>query len=154
MIETTLGNLTAAVLRQADAIEALNAILAGLAAKADAQSPKKLTLQEPEPEPEPEPKAKAKAKAKPEPEVPAAPEAKAEAKPEHQGPPPAGKKDVTREQIQAKVRDLLNTDDATKKVRKAAIAKALAAITGGTPKISAVPDESLGKLMVELDVIA
>lgn len=152
MIETTLGNLTAAVLRQADAIEALNAILAGLAAKADAQSPKKLTFQESEPDPKA--KGKGKAKPEPEPEVPAAPEAKAEAKPEHQGPPPAGKKDVTREQIQAKVRDLLNTDDATKKVRKAAIAKALAAITGGTPKISAVPDESLGKLMVELDVIA
>jgi len=148
MIETTLENLTTAVTRQAEAVEALNAILAGLAAKADAQAPKKLAFQEPEPEP------KAKAKAKPEPEVSAAPEAKAEAKPEHQGPPPAGKKDVTREQIQAKVRDLLNTDDATKKVRKAAIAKALAAITGGTPKIGAVPDESLGKLMVELDVIA
>lgn len=148
MIETAIENLTTAITRQAEAVESLNAILAGLAAKADAQAPKKLTFQEPEPEP------KAKAKAKPEPEVPAAPEAKAEAKPEHQGPPPAGKKDVTREQIQAKVRDLLNTDDATKKVRKAAIAKALAAITGGTPKISAVPDESLGKLMVELDVIA
>ena len=146
MIETTIESLATAITRQAEAVESLNAILAGLAAKADAQSPKKLTFQEPEPEP--------KAKAKPEPEVPAAPEAKAEAKPEHQGPPPAGKKDVTREQIQAKVRDLLNTDGATKKVRKAAIAKALAAITGGTPKISAVPDESLGKLMVELDVIA
>lgn len=148
MIETTLENLTTAVIRQAEAVEVLNAILAGLAAKADVQAPKKLVSQEPEP------KVKAKAKAKPEPEVPAAPEAKAEAKPEHQGPPPAGKKDVTREQIQAKIRDLLNTDDATKKARKAAIAKALAAITGGTPKISAVPDESLGKLMVELDVIA
>lgn len=148
MIETTIENLATAITRQAEAIESLNAILAGLAAKADAQAPKKLAFQESELDP------KAKAKAKPEPEVPAAPEAKAEAKPEHQGPPPAGKKDVTREQIQAKVRDLLNTDDATKKVRKAAIAKALAAITGGTPKISAVPDESLGKLMVELDVIA
>ena len=148
MIETTIENLATAITRQAEAVEALNAILAGLAAKADAQAPKKLAFQESELDP------KAKAKAKPEPEVPAAPEAKAEAKPEHQGPPPAGKKDVTREQIQAKVRDLLNTDDATKKVRKAAIAKALAAITGGTPKISAVPDESLGKLMVELDVIA
>ena len=148
MIETTIENLATAITRQAEAVESLNAILAGLAAKADAQAPKKLAFQESELDP------KAKAKAKPEPEVPAAPEAKAEAKPEHQGPPPAGKKDVTREQIQAKVRDLLNTDDATKKVRKAAIAKALAAITGGTPKISAVPDESLGKLMVELDVIA
>ena len=148
MIETTIENLAIAITRQAEAVECLNAILAGLAAKADAQAPKKLVFQESELDP------KAKAKAKPEPEVPAAPEAKAEAKPEHQGPPPAGKKDVTREQIQAKVRDLLNTDDATKKVRKAAIAKALAAITGGTPKISAVPDESLGKLMVELDVIA
>ena len=148
MIETTIENLAIAITRQAEAVECLNAILAGLAAKADAQAPKKLAFQESELDP------KAKAKAKPEPEVPAAPEAKAEAKPEHQGPPPAGKKDVTREQIQAKVRDLLNTDDATKKVRKAAIAKALAAITGGTPKISAVPDESLGKLMVELDVIA
>ena len=148
MIETTIENLATAITRQAEAVEALNAILAGLAAKADAQAPKKLAFQESELDP------KAKAKAKPEPEVPAAPEAKAEAKPEHQGPPPAGKKDVTREQIQAKVRDLLNTDDATKKVRKAAIAKALAAITGGTPKISAVQDESLGKLMVELDVIA
>lgn len=150
MIETTIENLAIAITRQAEAVECLNAILAGLAAKADAQAPKKLVFQESELDP----KAKAKGKAKPEPEVPAAPEAKAEAKPEHQGPPPAGKKDVTREQIQAKVRDLLNTDDATKKVRKAAIAKALAAITGGTPKISAVPDESLGKLMVELDVIA
>lgn len=150
MIETTIENLAIAITRQAEAVESLNAILAGLAAKADAQAPKKLAFQESELDP----KAKAKGKAKPEPEVPAAPEAKAEAKPEHQGPPPAGKKDVTREQIQAKVRDLLNTDDATKKVRKAAIAKALAAITGGTPKISAVPDESLGKLMVELDVIA
>ena len=148
MIETTIENLATAITRQAEAVESLNAILAGLAAKADAQAPKKLAFQESELDPQ------AKAKAKPEPEVPAAPEAKAEAKPEHQGPPPAGKKDVTREQIQAKVRDLLNTDDATKKVRKAAIAKALAAITGGTPKISAVPDESLGKLMVELDVIA
>ena len=148
MIETTIENLATAITRQAEAVEALNAILAGLAAKADAQAPKKLAFQESELDP------KAKAKAKPEPEVPAAPEAKAEAKPEHQDPPPAGKKDVTREQIQAKMRDLLNTDDATKKVRKAAIAKALAAITGGTPKISAVPDESLGKLMVELDVIA
>ena len=152
MIETTIENLATAITRQAEAVEALNAILAGLAAKADAQAPKKLAFQESELDP------KAKAKAKPEPEVPAAPEAKAEAKaeakPEHKGPPPAGKKDVTREQIQAKVRDLLNTDDSTKKVRKAAIAKALAAITGGTPKISAVPDESLGKLMVELDVIA
>lgn len=148
MIETTIENLATAITRQAEAVESLNAILAGLAAKADAQAPKKLTFQEPEPEP------KAKAKAKPEPEVPAAPEAKAEAKPEHQGPPPAGKKDVTREQIQAKIRDLLNTDDATKKARKVAIAKALSAITGGTPKVSAVPDESLGKLMVELDVIA
>ena len=150
MIETTIENLATAITRQAEAVESLNAILAGLAAKADAQAPKKLAFQESELDPN----AKAKGKAKPEPEVPAAPEAKAEAKPEHQGPPPAGKKDVTREQIQAKVRDLLNTDDATKKVRKAAIAKALAAITGGTPKISAVPDESLGKLMVELDVIA
>ena len=150
MIETTIENLAIAITRQAEAVECLNAILAGLAAKADAQAPKKLAFQESELDP----KAKANGKAKPEPEVPAAPEAKAEAKPEHQGPPPAGKKDVTREQIQAKVRDLLNTDDATKKVRKAAIAKALAAITGGTPKISAVPDESLGKLMVELDVIA
>ena len=150
MIETTIENLAIAITRQAEAVESLNAILAGLAAKADAQAPKKLAFQESELDP----KAKAKGKAKPEPEVPAAPEAKAETKPEHQGPPPAGKKDVTREQIQAKVRDLLNTDDATKKVRKAAIAKALAAITGGTPKISAVPDESLGKLMVELDVIA
>ena len=148
MIETTIENLAIAITRQAEAVECLNAILAGLAAKADAQAPKKLVFQESELDP------KAKGKAKPEPEVPAAPEAKAETKPEHQGPPPAGKKDVTREQIQAKVRDLLNTDDATKKVRKAAIAKALAAITGGTPKISAVPDESLGKLMVELDVIA
>lgn len=148
MIETTIENLATAITRQAEAVEALNAILAGLAAKADAQAPKKLAFQESELDP------KAKAKAKPEPEVPAAPEAKAKAKPEHQGPPPAGKKDVTREQIQAKVRDLLNTDEATKKVRKAAIAKALAAITGGTPKISAVQDESLGKLMVELDVIA
>ena len=148
MIETTIENLAIAITRQAEAVECLNAILAGLAAKADAQAPKKLVFQESELDP------KAKAKPEPEPEVPAAPEAKAEAKPEHQGPPPAGKKDVTREQIQAKVRDLLNTDDATKKVRKAAIAKALAAITGGTPKISAVPDESLGKLMVELDVIA
>lgn len=150
MIETTIENLAIAITRQAEAVESLNAILAGLAAKADAQAPKKLAFQESELDP----KAKANGKAKPEPEVPAAPEAKAEAKPEHQGPLPAGKKDVTREQIQAKVRDLLNTDDATKKVRKAAIAKALAAITGGTPKISAVPDESLGKLMVELDVIA
>lgn len=148
MIETTIENLAIAITRQAEAVESLNAILAGLAAKADAQAPKKLAFQESELDP------KAKGKAKPEPEVPAAPEAKAETKPEHHGPPPAGKKDVTREQIQAKVRDLLNTDDATKKVRKAAIAKALAAITGGTPKISAVPDESLGKLMVELDVIA
>lgn len=148
MIETTIESLANAITRQAEAIESLNAILAGFSVRAAGEVP---ALPDPAAA---KPEAKAKAKAKPEPEVPAAPEAKAEAKPEHQGPPPAGKKDVTREQIQAKVRDLLNTDDATKKVRKAAIAKALAAITGGTPKISAVPDESLGKLMVELDVIA